>query len=61
MPTKSEFRPLSLQEIDIVAGGASLSPEQLAHGRAIIKGTDGSSPDESASFLGKFIRGLIKL
>jgi hypothetical protein len=61
MPTMSEIRTLSLQEIDLAAGGASLSPEQLAHGRAIIKGTDGSSPEDSASFLGKFIRGLIKL
>jgi hypothetical protein len=61
MPTKSEICTLSLQEIDLVAGGTSLSPEQLARGRATIKGTDGSSPEESASFLGKFIRGLIKL
>jgi hypothetical protein len=61
MPTMSEIRTLSLQEIDLAAGGVSLSPEQLAHGRAIIKGTDGSSPEESASFLGKFIWGLIKL
>lgn len=61
MPTKSEICTLSLQEIDLVAGGTSLSPEQLARGRATIKGTDGSSPEESTSFLGKFIRGLIKL
>ena len=61
MPTKSKIRTLILQEIDLVAGGTSLSPGQLARGRATIKGTDGSSPEESASFLGKFIRGLIKL
>lgn len=61
MPTKSQICTLSFQETDLVAGGVSLTPEQLAHGRAIIKGTDGSSPEDSASFLGKFIQGLIKL
>jgi hypothetical protein len=61
MPTKSEIRTPSVQELDFVVGGTSLTPGQLARGRAIIKGADGSTPEESASFLGKFIRGLIKL
>lgn len=61
MPSTRDICTLSPEELDLVAGGTSLTPEQLAHGRAIVKGTDGSPPEESASFLGKFIMGLIKL
>ena len=52
---------LTSEQIECVAGGTSLSPEQLARGRATIKGTNGTPPEDAASFLGKFIMGLVRL
>ena len=44
MTRNSEMKMLTPEQIELVAGGTSLSPEQLARGRATIKGTNGTSP-----------------
>ena len=61
MTRNSEMKMLTPEQIELVAGGTSLSPEQLARGRATIKGTNGTSPEDAAAFLGKFIMGLVRL
>lgn len=61
MQPDTEMIALTPEQVDCVAGGTSLSPEQLARGRATIKGTNGTSPEDAAGFLGKFIMGLVRL
>jgi hypothetical protein len=55
------MKTLTPEQVELVAGGTSLSPEQLARGRATIKGTNGTPPEDAAAFLGKFIMGLVRL
>ena len=61
MTRDSQIKMLTTEQIELVSGGTSLSPEQLARGRATIKGTNGTPPEDAASFLGKFIMGLVRL
>jgi hypothetical protein len=61
MQRNAEMGALTPEQIELVAGGTSLSPEQLAKGRATIKGTNGTPPEDAAGFLGKFIMGLVRL
>ena len=61
MTRDTQMKMLTPEHIELVAGGTSLSPEQLARGRATIKGTNGTPPGDAAAFLGKFIMGLVRL
>jgi len=61
MKRDTKVKALTLEEIERVAGGTSISPESLAKARATIKGRDGTSPEGSASFLWKALNGLVRL
>ena len=61
MKRDTRITALTSEQIELVAGGTSISPESLARARATIKGKDGTPPSGSAEFLWKALNGLIRL
>ena len=61
MKHDTEMKGLAPEDIQLVAGGSSISPESLQRARATIRGKDGTTPENAAEFLWKALNGLLRL